>query len=136
MTGHFTQVVWKDSVHVGCGVRLDCGGMTSVVCRYNSPGNFNNNYLTQVGRLTSSGACSSQTGYQTGQLRAQNASTNASSALAVAPARVLLVGPARAPNATKMPNATGNATGLARMHAQQKTPARDNALIPPNSRTD
>ena len=36
-TGHFTQVVWKDSTRVGCGVKLRCGGgmmaMTSVVCR-------------------------------------------------------------------------------------------------------
>lgn len=61
-TGHFTQVVWKDSTRVGCGVKLRCGGgmmaMTSVVCRYQQPGNYNNNYLSQVGRLVSSGSCS------------------------------------------------------------------------------
>ena len=41
VTGHFTQVVWKDSVQIGCGVKLDCsnkfgGGFTNsaVVCRY------------------------------------------------------------------------------------------------------
>ena len=37
-TGHFTQLVWKGSTELGCGV----SGMY-VVCRYcNGPGNYNN----------------------------------------------------------------------------------------------
>ena len=134
VTGHFTQLVWKDSGRIGCGVKLTCsnmfGGMqnSAVVCRcvptgiglvedprstanergtkkpndnptanggpdddpimvtpmtlsmmtsvhdpketarsltFSScvadlaPGNYNNNYLSQVGNLISAGACGS-----------------------------------------------------------------------------
>ena len=37
---HFTQVVWKRTVGVGCGIADDCeGNMRLVVCRYFPPGN-------------------------------------------------------------------------------------------------
>jgi hypothetical protein len=71
--GHFTQVVWKDSIKVGCGVKLNCGGgrmsMTSVVCNYDPRGNFNchSQAARQIGRLVSSGACSSETANVTTQ---------------------------------------------------------------------
>ena len=38
-TGHFTQVVWKGTTHVGCG-SAQCDGMTLWVCNYDPPGNF------------------------------------------------------------------------------------------------
>jgi len=60
--GHFTQIVWKDSIQIGCGVKRDCtnrfsSGFTNsaVVCRYLPHGNFNNNHLTQVGHLVTAG---------------------------------------------------------------------------------
>lgn len=39
-TGHFTQVVWKDSTEVGCGRAKSSRGGTYVVCNYNPPGNY------------------------------------------------------------------------------------------------
>ncbi|XP_020234039.1 pathogenesis-related protein 1-like [Cajanus cajan] len=40
MCGHYTQVVWRDSVRVGCAkVRCDNGG-TFVTCNYSPPGNY------------------------------------------------------------------------------------------------
>ncbi|KAK4254074.1 hypothetical protein QN277_009503 [Acacia crassicarpa] len=39
--GHYTQVVWKDSVRVGCAkVTCDNGG-TFIGCNYDPPGNYN-----------------------------------------------------------------------------------------------
>ena len=38
--GHFTQLVWKGSTQIGCGV-ASCGGQNFWVCRYSPPGNFN-----------------------------------------------------------------------------------------------
>jgi len=35
---HYTQVVWRTSTQVGCGI-ASCGKTTVVVCRYNPPGN-------------------------------------------------------------------------------------------------
>ena len=43
-TGHFTQVVWKDSCRVGCGIAGF--GEQYVVCRYDPPGNFRGRYDT------------------------------------------------------------------------------------------
>jgi uncharacterized protein YkwD len=37
---HFTQVVWKASTKLGCGV-ASCGGFQYFVCRYSPPGNWN-----------------------------------------------------------------------------------------------
>ncbi|KAK3193189.1 hypothetical protein Dsin_024499 [Dipteronia sinensis] len=39
--GHYTQVVWRDSVRIGCAkVRCNTGG-TFIGCNYDPPGNFN-----------------------------------------------------------------------------------------------
>jgi uncharacterized protein YkwD len=37
-TGHFTQIVWRSSRHLGCA-RARCGGNEFWVCRYSPPGN-------------------------------------------------------------------------------------------------
>jgi len=42
-TGHYTQVVWKSSVRLGCG---ESGGL--VVCMYGPGGNYGGEYGTQV----------------------------------------------------------------------------------------
>ena len=61
VTGHFTQVIWKASVEVGCAVNISCNNMFSgvqnsvVVCRYREHGN-SNNYLAQVGHRVSAGS--------------------------------------------------------------------------------
>jgi pathogenesis-related protein 1 len=40
-SGHYSQVVWKDTTKVGCGIR-DCpNGFTTLLCNYYPPGNFN-----------------------------------------------------------------------------------------------
>ena len=38
--GHFTQIVWKDTCKVGCGIAGT--GEQYVVCRYDPPGNYIN----------------------------------------------------------------------------------------------
>ena len=37
--GHYTQIVWKNTTKVGCGVAT-CGGLDIWVCQYDPPGNF------------------------------------------------------------------------------------------------
>ncbi len=37
--GHYTQIVWANTVRIGCGAAV-CNGTTLVVCDYNPPGNF------------------------------------------------------------------------------------------------
>jgi pathogenesis-related protein 1 len=37
--GHYTQVVWKNTKHLGCG-SAECNGNMLVVCNYDPPGNF------------------------------------------------------------------------------------------------
>ncbi|GLH15865.1 Venom allergen 5 [Gryllus bimaculatus] len=47
-TGHFTQVVWKDSRTLGVGMARSRGGNTFVVANYDPPGNFIGNFATHV----------------------------------------------------------------------------------------
>lgn len=37
-SGHYTQVVWKGTTHVGCA-KAECKGNMLVVCNYDPPGN-------------------------------------------------------------------------------------------------
>ena len=46
-TGHFTQVVWKDSKELGIGYYCN-GSKCTVVGNYFPGGNYNNQYLNQV----------------------------------------------------------------------------------------
>jgi uncharacterized protein YkwD len=46
-TGHFTQVVWRDTKHVGCGTSR-CNGMEIWVCNYDPPGNVEGEYRENV----------------------------------------------------------------------------------------
>jgi pathogenesis-related protein 1 len=39
--GHYTQVVWRDTAVVGCGVARCANGQSEIwVCNYDPPGNF------------------------------------------------------------------------------------------------
>jgi uncharacterized protein YkwD len=46
-TGHFTQVVWKTTQSVGCGM-VQCNGMDVWVCEYDPPGNWDGQYKDNV----------------------------------------------------------------------------------------
>ena len=48
-TGHFTQVVWKSTTQVGCGIKT-CGGAWGdyVICSYNPAGNYGGEYADNV----------------------------------------------------------------------------------------
>ncbi len=46
-TGHFTQVVWRATTHVGCG-HSQCKGMDIWVCEYDPPGNWEGQYRENV----------------------------------------------------------------------------------------
>ncbi len=46
-TGHFTQVVWKQSTQLGCAVTA-CRGMDIWVCEYDPPGNVQGMYRQNV----------------------------------------------------------------------------------------
>eukprot|EP00756_Hemistasia_phaeocysticola_P066276 Hpha_TRINITY_DN9126_c0_g1::TRINITY_DN9126_c0_g1_i1::g.94335::m.94335 len=50
-TGHFTQVVWKASTHVGCQMWQCGGGMITVMlaCQYGPAGNWGGEYGNNVG---------------------------------------------------------------------------------------
>ena len=37
-SGHYTQIVWKDTQRVGCA-KVECNGRIIVVCNYDPPGN-------------------------------------------------------------------------------------------------
>lgn len=57
-TGHFTQVVWKQSTNLGCGWKRCHGGSGKangyyVVCRYTPPGNYQGRFKKNVGRQIS-----------------------------------------------------------------------------------
>jgi len=46
-TGHFTQVVWRATTHVGCG-HSQCKGMDIWVCEYDPAGNWEGQYRENV----------------------------------------------------------------------------------------
>jgi uncharacterized protein YkwD len=46
-TGHFTQVVWRDTKEVGCG-RSECNGLDVWICQYDPPGNVEGQYRENV----------------------------------------------------------------------------------------
>ncbi len=46
-TGHFTQVVWRGTTQVGCGL-AQCKGNDIWVCEYDPPGNWEGQYNEQV----------------------------------------------------------------------------------------
>jgi hypothetical protein len=37
-SGHYTQIVWKNTKYIGCA-KTECGGKIIVVCNYDPPGN-------------------------------------------------------------------------------------------------
>jgi len=46
-TGHFTQVVWRDSRRLGCAT-ASCGGLQLWVCNYDPPGNMQGDFQRNV----------------------------------------------------------------------------------------
>lgn len=52
-TGHFTQLVWRETTQIGCGVAT-CNGMDIWVCEYDPPGNVETMYRQNV---LPNGAC-------------------------------------------------------------------------------
>jgi pathogenesis-related protein 1 len=38
--GHYTQLIWKDTLEVGCATSSSASWNTIVVCQYNPPGNY------------------------------------------------------------------------------------------------
>ncbi|WP_077350959.1 CAP domain-containing protein [Algoriphagus sp. A40] len=40
--GHYTQIVWRNTTKVGCGMAVNPNGKYILVCNYDPPGNFNN----------------------------------------------------------------------------------------------
>jgi uncharacterized protein YkwD len=52
-TGHFTQLVWRGTTQIGCGVTT-CNGMDIYVCEYDPAGNVDTMYRDNV---LAAGAC-------------------------------------------------------------------------------
>lgn len=50
-TGHFTQVVWKDSKNLGVGVSKNSKNQVFVVCNYDPPGNYVGQYAQNVPKV-------------------------------------------------------------------------------------
>jgi pathogenesis-related protein 1 len=38
-SGHYTQLVWRKSIQIGCG-SASCGNAKVISCRYSPPGNM------------------------------------------------------------------------------------------------
>lgn len=49
-TGHFTQLVWRDSQRLGIGVAKSSSGGTFVVANYDPPGNVVGAFMENVPR--------------------------------------------------------------------------------------
>uniref|UniRef100_A0A0K8RN11 Putative antigen 5 protein n=1 Tax=Ixodes ricinus TaxID=34613 RepID=A0A0K8RN11_IXORI len=47
-TGHFTQVVWKASIKLGCGWARSRRDNIYVVCNYSPPGNYRKKFKKNV----------------------------------------------------------------------------------------
>ncbi len=47
-TGHFTQVVWKSTSDVGCGLAISSDYKVYAICQYSAPGNYANQFRTNV----------------------------------------------------------------------------------------
>jgi uncharacterized protein YkwD len=47
--GHFTQVVWKGTVEIGCALKTQCPQWpTTWICQYNPPGNYQGQFAQNV----------------------------------------------------------------------------------------
>jgi hypothetical protein len=38
--GHYTQIIWRNTTEVGCGMATCSNGSEIWVCNYNPPGNY------------------------------------------------------------------------------------------------
>ncbi|VDP38506.1 unnamed protein product [Heligmosomoides polygyrus] len=47
--GHYTQIVWQSTYHLGCGLRNCPGNMCLAVCQYGPPGNYLNSLVYEIG---------------------------------------------------------------------------------------
>ncbi len=43
-TGHYTQMIWKNTTEIGVGIATCPSGGVIVVANYNPPGNFSGEY--------------------------------------------------------------------------------------------
>lgn len=63
VVGHFTQLVWKSTTHMGCAMNVNCNnkfpGFTNivVVCRYSPAGNYMGQEDSNVMNHVSTGSC-------------------------------------------------------------------------------
>lgn len=47
-TGHFTQLIWKDSTMLCVGMKKNSRGQVYVVCNYDPPGNYIGEFSKKV----------------------------------------------------------------------------------------
>lgn len=50
VSGHFTQLIWKDTSEVGMGIARSRTGKQYIVANYNPPGNYIGRYAASVPR--------------------------------------------------------------------------------------